>query len=187
MLPEIEEIGRKRKRFGLTQKNLATLAGVSQSIIAKIESNKVNPSYGITKRIFDVLENIEVKNQITAKQIFSSKLVCVNKNETVAKAVKLMRTHGYSQVPVCDRGQTVGSISEKTILDIVSSGENLSEVLNKKVQVVMDDAMPRVSENEPLPAISTLLQSNPAVLVTRKGKTIGIITKADLLKVPSTH
>lgn len=183
MLPETDEIGKRRKSLGLTQKNLAILAGVSQSIIAKIESKKVNPSYKITKRIFDVLESLERKNQITAKQILSPKVVCVSKNDKVDKAIKLMRKHGYSQIPVCDKGQIIGSISEKTILDIFSRGESLSEMLNKKVSVVMDEALPKVGEHESLTAISTLLQSNPAVLVTRKGKTVGIITKADLFKV----
>jgi len=46
----------------------------------------------------------------------------------------------------------------------------------------MEEAFPIVKEDEGLPVILTLLQSNHAVLVSKKGKIVGIITKADLLK-----
>jgi len=59
MLPQLQEIPRRRRNLNLTQKDLAVMAGVSQSMIAKIEALKVNPSYEKTKRIFDVLEELE--------------------------------------------------------------------------------------------------------------------------------
>ena len=62
MLPEIDEIQRKRKSLGLTQKELAALVNVSQSLIAKIETKKVNPSYRIVKKIFDTFEELEKKD-----------------------------------------------------------------------------------------------------------------------------
>ena len=40
MLPSLDEIAKKRKMLGLTQKELARMAGVSQSSIAKIESGE---------------------------------------------------------------------------------------------------------------------------------------------------
>ena len=50
MIPDIKEIKHNRMLLGLTQKDLASKTGISQSIIAKIESNKVSPSYEIIKR-----------------------------------------------------------------------------------------------------------------------------------------
>jgi len=47
----------------------------------------------------------------------------------------------------------------------------------------MEEAFPQVSEEAPLPLISSLLQTYPAVLVTKKGNVVGIITKADLLRM----
>ena len=44
MLPSLGEIPKKRKELGLTQSRLALSAGVSQSIIAKIEAGSVEPS-----------------------------------------------------------------------------------------------------------------------------------------------
>jgi len=53
--PPLSYIKKMRKKFGLTQAKLAKMAGVSQSLIAKIESEKIDPSYKIAKKIFTVL------------------------------------------------------------------------------------------------------------------------------------
>ncbi|MCS7105908.1 MAG: helix-turn-helix domain-containing protein, partial [Candidatus Aenigmarchaeota archaeon] len=90
MLPEIEEIEKRRKNLGLTQKKLAAFCGLSQSLIAKIESKKVNPSYSSVKKIFDCLEALEKKSLITAEQLASTKVIWIKSKEKVSKAIKLM-------------------------------------------------------------------------------------------------
>jgi len=47
----------------------------------------------------------------------------------------------------------------------------------------MEEAFPQVDEDAPLALISSLLQVYSAVLVTKKGMVVGIITKADLLRI----
>jgi len=183
MLPALDEITRKRKMLGLTQKQLATLAGVSQSLIAKIESGKTDPSYGKVKAIFDALERLETSINFHAKEILHEKVVSVQKDDTVSKAVRLMMEHGYSQLPVFDGKRLVGSVSERTVLNQVSSGKDLSQISKVRVEEIMDEALPQIDENAPLPLLSSLLQVYPAVLVSKKGKVIGIITKADLFKM----
>lgn len=183
MLPDVKEIKRRRKAIGLTQKKLAMLAGVSQSVVAKIESEKVSPSYAIVKKLFDVFEQMSRESRVTAKQIMSKRVASARKSEKVGRAIETMRKLGYSQLPVLHGRQVVGTISEKIVLDVVSNGKSLSDVLNKKVESAMDEALPRISEDESIDVISALLQSNAAVLVTKKGKVVGIITKADLFKI----
>jgi len=53
MLPELSEIKARRKQLGITQEELAELAEVSQSLIAKIENSSIIPTYDRVKRIFD--------------------------------------------------------------------------------------------------------------------------------------
>src|SRR5256885_10717153 len=53
MLPSLGEIPKKRKELGLTQSRLALSAGVSQSIIAKIEAGSVDPSYFVVQKLFN--------------------------------------------------------------------------------------------------------------------------------------
>ena len=183
MLPSLEEVAGKRRMLNLTQKQLARLAGVSQSLIAKLESRKIDPSYTKVKAIFDALELMEMKTEVRAEEVLQAKVVGVQKNDRVSKAVRLMTDHGYSQLPVFDGEHAVGSISEKTMLGQVLAGKDLTEVSTLPVGDIMEEAFPQVGEDAPLPLISSLLQVYPAVLISKKGKVVGIVTKADLLKM----
>jgi predicted transcriptional regulator len=185
MLPPLHEINRKRKLLGLTQKRLSELAGVSQSLLAKLESGKIDPAYTRVKAILDVLNQLEMKTTAHAHKILHDKVIGVQKDATVSDAVRLMKEYGYSQLPVFDREHPVGSISEKTILGQVLAGKEMAQISLLPVGEVMDDVFPQVGEEAPLPLISSLLEVYPAVLVTRKGTVTGIITKADLLKMLS--
>jgi predicted transcriptional regulator len=183
MLPSLEEIAKKRRMLGLTQKQLAQLAGVSQSLIAKLESNKINPSYDKVKAIFDALESLEMRTEFHAADVLHNKVIGVHKNEPVSKAVKLMMEYGYSQLPVFDDENVVGNVSEKTILEQIASGKNFAEISKLSVEDIMEEGFPQVGKKTPLRVVSNLLQVYSAVLVSEKGKVVGIITKADLLKV----
>ena len=94
MFPPLEEIAKKRRRFGLKQAELAKRAGVSQSLIAKLESGKIDSSYNKVKTIFDALDRLEVKTKIQAGKMLQNKIVSVQKNEPVSKVVQLMKTYG---------------------------------------------------------------------------------------------
>jgi len=78
---------------------------------------------------------------------------------------------------------SIKSISEKTIIGKVSAGKDLSQVSKRLVGEVMEEAFPQVGEDAPLSLISSLLQIYSAVLILSKGKVVGIVTKADLLKM----
>jgi predicted transcriptional regulator len=183
MLPSLDEVAKKRRLMGLTQQKLARLAGVSQSLIAKLESQKIDPSYTKVKALFDVLERLQEETKVSAEEVLHDEVVGIQVSDQVWKAVQTMAEYGYSQLPVFDGEHSVGSISEKTIIGKVSGGKDLSQVSKLSVGNVMEDAFPQVGEDAPLPLISSLLQVYPAVLISAKGKVVGIITKADLLKM----
>lgn len=185
MLPDLQEIGRRRRLLALSQKQLAKFSGVSQSMIAKIESGRSSPSYQKTKSIFDSLENLERRNELKAKDISHGKVVGIQAHDTVAKGVRLMRETGFSQLPVFNGTQLVGSLTEKIILQRLMSTPNPEELSKQLVEKIMDEAFPTVSEETPLSMVSALLRYESAVLVVRRGRVFGIVTKADLLKVVS--
>ena len=183
MLPSIDEVAKKRRIAGLTQQKLAKLAGVSQSLIAKLESQKIDPSYTKVKAIFDALEKLQTETEVRAEDVMQSKVIGIQKSESVSKAVQKMAEYGYSQLPVFDGEHAVGSISEKTIIGKVSAGKDLNQISKLSVGDLMEEAFPQVGEDAPLPLISSLLQVYSAVLISTKGKVVGIVTKADLLKM----
>ena len=112
-----------------------------------------------------------------------NKVISIQKDEPTSKVVKLMKEHGYSQIPVFNGNQSVGSISEKTILREILNGKDLAEISKLPAKEIMEETFPQIGEDAPLSLISSLLQTYQAVLVTKEGEVIGIITKADLLRI----
>ena len=183
MFPTIDDIAKRRRQLGLKQSELAKQAGVSQSLIAKLEAGTIDSSYTKVKTIFDVLERLELKSKIQATKVLHNEVVSVQKREPISKAVKLMKDYGYSQIPVFDEKQSVGSISERAILRQILAGKDLEKISKLPTEEIMEEAFPQINEDAPLSLITSLLQSYSAVLVSKKGVVIGIITKADLLRM----
>ena len=182
MLPSLEEIKRRRRVLGLTQFQLAKEAGVSQSLIAKLESGKLEPTYSNAKKIFFVLDKLENKSSKKAKDHMSTKIIKIEPSDLVKNAIKLMKKNNVSQLPVFDGNANVGSISEKTILDKITSGESMEILQSEKIEDVMEDPFATISEDTPISSVATLLQHNQSLLILKKSKVSGIITKSDLLK-----
>lgn len=182
VLPALTDIKTRRKKTGLSQTQLAQESGVSQSLIAKIESGKIEPSYLAAKKIFEVLDKFESKASLKASDIMNKKITAVEKNDKISKAVKLMKQNDLSQLPVFSGKYAVGSISEKSILNktIKVGVEVVSQLL---VGDVMEDPFPTVSESTPLDVLLAILQHSQAVIVTKKESAVGIVTKSDLLKI----
>lgn len=183
MLPDISEIKRRRMKLGLKQKDLAIASGVSQSLIAKIESGKLNPSYGIAKRIFLALDGYERKEEIKAKDIMTKHIYFAEKNDTIKNVVKTMRKHGISQLPVISKKRILGSLTEKAIMECIGKTDGGVRLADIKVALVMEESFPTVDENAPLSVIKSLLSYSQAVLVMKSNRAIGIITKSDLFKL----
>ena len=172
---ELEEVKKVRKKLGLTQTELAKRAGVSQSLIAKIESGRIDPTYTKTKKIFAALSDLEKKEEIKAEEIMTAKIVSVSPSEPIKDAISQMKKFQISQLPVIDNHKLVGLVTESIILDAL---------LNSKLRFVKDimqESPPIVSKMTSVQVISSLLKHYPLVLVSEEGKLIGLITKADLL------
>ncbi len=179
MWEDLSQIRKLRQKLGLTQTELARLSGVSQSLIAKIEKGRVEPSYSVAKKIFMALERKMHENHevLKAQDICTRDIISVSPEDPVEKAIKLMRSNAISQVPVMVEGRVVGSITEGTL---VANYERIKERI--KVREIMEEPFPVVSHSTPLSLIKEILKVYPAVIVVKKGEVSGIITKADLLK-----
>jgi len=187
ILPPIQEIKKRRVALGISQKKLASSVGASQSLVAKIESNRVNPSYDVVKKIFEFLDRMEQPKTGIARDIEKKDLVWVRRNEKVREAAEKMRQLGFSQLPVRDeRGEDVciGSVSERQIIQgILREESDPKSFYEKPVSEIMQEQFPVVDEGLPVTAVALLLQHSQAVLTARKGKIVGIITPSDLLSM----
>ncbi|MEM4397040.1 MAG: CBS domain-containing protein [Candidatus Woesearchaeota archaeon] len=177
-MEEISEIKKLRIKLNLTQEQLAKKANVSQSLIAKIESGKIDPSYSYAKKIFETLTMINKETELTAKDLMHKKIYYVKTTDTIKDAITKMKRHNISQLPVLKNNKVVGYISESLIVDFL-----LNNNQNNKVSEIMESSPPIVPETTSQGVIINLLQHFPLVLVEEKGELIGIITKADLMKL----
>jgi predicted transcriptional regulator len=163
-----------REGSGLTQAQLAQLAGISQAHVAKIETGKVDPRLSTVNAMLSVLQ--KKKKSRSCGEVMSRKIVPVKPSDSVKKAVGIMRALDISQLPVMERGRVMGSMSESTVIRHMD--KNPAHV---RVSDVMEPPFPIVDEEEPVDALPQLLGLRQAVLVTKKGKVTGIITKFNLL------
>jgi len=163
-----------RESAGLSQTELARMANVSQAHIAKIETEKVNPRLSTVNSLLTVLQSNQ--KVLRCGDIMSKKVISVRPEDSAKKAVHLIRSFGISQLPVMMVGRVVGSVTEGTIIKHLD--KNLAFI---KVSEIMDEPFPVVSEDDSAEMAQDMLEFRAAVLVGRKGRIVGIITKFDLL------
>lgn len=187
IVPDADDLKKMRKEIGYTQIQLAELAGVSQSLIARIENKGVNPRLSTLKKIVDVL-NINTDNQsnegITAGEIISNKKVIhIHPETTASEAIDLMEKDSISQLPVIDTNdpaKTVGSINEKNLmLHLTKTG-----IAGLAIQIadIMGKPFFEIKEGSSFREVERLLSTNSALIVKKNQIIVGIITKSDLLR-----
>lgn len=182
MLPRLEYIKQARIRLGITQRRLAALTGVSTSMINQIESGRCKPSYETARKIFEALGSLEGKTAMKAGDICSRKMISVQRDERLHRAIDIMRQNSISQLPVFDSSKVVGILSEDGLAKIMLEKDE-GELKDLKVYQVMDAPPPLVDINTPAKALVPLVRFTKCILVSEKGNVIGIVTITDTLKM----
>ncbi len=182
-LPDFEGLKNYRKKIGMTQAELARRAGVSQSLIARIEAGDIDPRLSTVKKILDVLKTDISGDTVKVGDVMKTPVVHVKADDTIGDASKLMEKHSISQLPVLENGIQVGSVSERSIVKEMARETDVTKLSAKNVKEIMSSGFPTVSRDTDIKSISNLVENNPAVLVVDGGRAVGIITKADVLKL----
>ena len=183
MLPRIDSIKQIRQKIGITQKKLASLTGVSTSMINQIESGRSQPSYETAKKIFESLAQLEGESSSHTVGDFCSKdIVKLKPTNTLHDAIKKMHELSISQIPVFSNSDLVGVVSEDGIVKhLADLGE--AELKKAKLADTMDPVPPIVDFDTPANVLIPLIRYSKCILVTKKSKIVGIITAADTLKM----
>jgi len=168
-------IKKLRESRGISQQKLAEIVGISQAHVAKIENEQVNPRLSTINKILSVLKDTET---ITCKKMMKRSVISVRPNDRVEKAAKLMRSFDISQLPVMENGLCVGSITEGTIIKHLKM--NLKQT---KVKEIMEKPFPIIDVEDSCDVAKSLLEYHQAVLLSKNGKIVGIMTKSDLLSL----
>ncbi len=174
MVIDLEDIQKIRKKLGITQKELAKIAGVSQSLIAKIENKLIEPKYKNAMKIINALSNFNKDSEKTVEEVMTKKIISAKPEDDIRTAILLMKRNGISQIPVMDDGICLGIVTETDIL----------KTLPKKdlyLKEIMDECPPIVAKETKVEVIAMLLRYYPLILIGEQGKFIGVVTKTDLI------
>lgn len=131
---------------------------------------------------------LEEEMQLTVLDIIARRgkghrLISVMPNQTIAEAIHLIKEKDISQIPVIEKGEVIGSLSESKILNAVLDNPAIK---NEPLRTVMEDAFPFVMPYTKIDAVSKMItRGNPAVLVKTGEGAVDIITKYDLISVIS--
>ena len=177
-LPTPDDLKERRNEVGLTQSELAERADVSQPLIARIESDDVDPRLSTLRGIVEALQEAEGA-VLRAADLMNEPVVSVAPDDSVHEAEQLMNEQGFSQVPVVRDGTPLGLIGHSDIRqrsDADDSG-NLGQL---PVDEVKHESITTVEPDATVDEINDYLNHNDAVLVVSRGETVGIITEADI-------
>jgi predicted transcriptional regulator len=187
-IPTMVDLKRIRRSSGITQKELAQKAGVSQSLIARIEGGNIDPRLSTVQKIMRALvilgETNTAKDNVikTAKDIMHSPVITVNSKDKIRKVVELMHQNNISQMPVIQDRRIIGSIQETTIVQKLLQSKEPETIFSEYLEKIMETGFSTVNPSTELENILTLLsKNNSAVLVVDVGKVVGIITKIDVI------
>ena len=180
-VPTGRELREKRTALGLRQAEVAELAGISQSMVARIEAGTVDPRASTLRKFVEVLQKAE-RSTVTAADIMHTPVISVSPAEPIAKSVQIMEDNDISQIPVLQDGVPVGCISESAIINAMEDKRlHKSQIL--PVSEFMEEGFPTVPPSNDIDPIVHMLHRYHAVLVVEKGKVIGVITKHDMISL----
>lgn len=125
-------------------------------------------------------------DKITLRYILQSKsknvpaLVAVDPSTTARKALDLFREHDVSQLPVIEKGKSVGTVSDNDLMSAVLDDNNK---LDAAVSTMMKPGYPILGASSPIEhAIDYLKKKDSAVLVEDEHKILGILTRYDVIE-----
>ncbi len=183
MLPRLDSIKQARIKLGITQKKLATMTGVSTSMINQIESGRSKPSYETAKRIFDNLATLEgALSAHTAGEFCSKEIVKLKPTNSLHDAIKKMRASSISQIPIFEGKEPVGVVTEDGIVKHLSDSDE-SQWRKIELKEVMESIPPIVDYDTPVNTLVPLIRFSKCILVSKNSRVVGIITATDTLKM----
>jgi CBS domain-containing protein len=147
-------------------------------------------------------------SEALAKDIMVKKVITINKSESIEKLSDILIKNKISGVPVVDDSGNLAGIATEgdlivkdadihfpryfKLLDSIIYLEsldkfkmNLKKYLGTKVEDIMTVKVKTVKENTPVSEVANIMVKysiNRVPVLDRKGKIVGIITRADIVK-----
>jgi cystathionine beta-synthase len=155
------------------------LPDTGRNYLSKLYSDSWMRQYGF----LEGPEVTTVEAVLSAKGADLPPLITVDAHDKVRQAVDVLQASSISQAPVVREGSTdvsqfVGSIRDRELLERVFRDP---DALQADVAEVMAPPIPFVEWDEPIESAFEQLEHAPAVLVSKAGQVLGVLTRSDLL------
>jgi cystathionine beta-synthase len=109
-----------------------------------------------------------------------NQLITVTSNQKVAAAIELMEKKGIENIPVMDKGNNIGAISESGLFTKIISHP---EIKSQTIASIMEKPYPEVAFDTPVERLSSFItKENGAVLSKDESGIFHIVTKYDILQ-----
>ncbi len=117
--------------------------------------------------------------RVLAEKSSLPQLIAVRPQDRLRSAIQLFQEHNISQLPVVEDQRVVGSLNEATLMKALHDGVDLQ---NQEIRAVMGKPLPSLDESTDLAeAYRILLGGSPALVVTRAGRPLGLVSRFDLI------
>jgi cystathionine beta-synthase len=151
-----------------------------RNYLSKLYSETWMRQYGFVDRP----EVVTVREVLGVKPGELPPVVAIGAHEKVRHAVDTLQQFNISQAPVTadaaeDVTALVGSIQERDLLDRIFRDP---DALQADVAEVMGPPLPLVEAVDPIEVAFERLQAASAVVVSQEGRTLGVLTRSDLLE-----
>jgi cystathionine beta-synthase len=121
------------------------------------------------------LDAATVHDMLEARQ---REVITADEQTSVEAAIRLMKTHGISQLPVLEAdGKLHGIIGESDLLDYLISGG----AMNHTIADLHAHEVTTVTPDTPIDELTTVFNRNQAAVVVEDGTVTGIVTKIDVI------
>jgi cystathionine beta-synthase len=128
------------------------------------------------------------KSGLTARDLVASRdstrLVTLDHQDTVARAIQVMTEHDYSQIPVTDGGRFIGAVNETKLYAAIVADP---DVKSRPIETIMQPAYPFVDVSTGIDALATMITPDTPALLVRdfKSQDTFIITRWDVMQALS--
>jgi len=190
----IEYLKGKRRKAGLSEGDISEALSLDQSNVSRLLNENRRLRYEEAYEIvLLILKHISSIPNELVKKYYSKNAVSVSSDNPIFLAAKKMLDKGFTQLAVIDRetGKCIGIVTDRALLSRMlnpikteSKEKWLKEMRKMRIgDADVIDKVPRYPSDSLLIEVAEGLMHHYAVLIEEKSGKLGIITRADLLKL----
>jgi cystathionine beta-synthase len=181
------------ERYGSDARILAMLPDSGRSYLSKFLDDNWMLEHGFLERRAPAPTVDELLRSKRAEEAEVPALVTVSSHQKVGEAIDLMQRYSISQLPVVRDGEgqvgsladIIGSLQDRDLLDRVFKNP---DALHQDVAEAMQPPLAAVEASDTLEQVfATLTGRTSAVVVSRAGRPVGVLTRSDLLEFLAHH